>query len=233
MHRAIEARAPTRHLAWRWVLALCLAGAVVAAWAWWAAGATPVGSATEAAPWWFGIAALLGVGGAGAAAGHFHARWREAQRQRSRNPAPSEGALGDHATLCMLMDTLPGPAWVFVRHGEHEPLALHCCNDAADRWLREQQAAPPADWQALLATLPAPMARAVRQMVPGQTTQEGGWALRLEQKNLPGSGCALALMLQPANSEANDLSEHRKPSATPSRTTCARRCGWSTASRAS
>ena len=196
----------TRQVARRLAAAAALAAAAVLGWSF---GFDPEGADAAGSPWMFGIVALLVATGAGAAAGHFHARWRELQRQPLRSTAP-EGSRGDLAALTLLLEAQPGPTWLFVRSGEHEPLRLQGRNAAADGWLRSTrpEASMPQDWQGLLAALPPPLAEAVRHLAPGQTLQQGAWGLRLDQQVLPGGGSALSLSLQPATAGSAEPGEH-------------------------
>jgi signal transduction histidine kinase len=186
---------------------------VLLGWSIWSGASVPApGGARDEAPWLFGIVALLVVGVCAAVAGHFHARWRglqQAPAAATTLPAPSPTAT-DGAALALLMENQPGPAWLFLRATEHDPLRLHARNAAADAWLRSTapQAAAPQDWNSWLQVLPGPLAQAVRHLAPGQAVQQGAWSLRLLQQLLPGGGSALALVMQPVAGDSSDGSEH-------------------------
>ena len=217
MHPAIDSRPGTaRSLALRWALAAGMAVLVLLVWSLWSGSgnaAPTAGAPRDEAPWLFGIVALLVVGVCGGVAGHFHARWRALQERPAPAVLPTTTAVpsaADGAALALLMENQPGPAWLFLRATEHDPLRLHARNAAADAWLRSTAAdAPvPQDWNSWLQVLPGPLAQAVRHLVPGQAAQQGAWTLRLSQQVLPGGGSALALVMQPIAGDSADSGEH-------------------------
>jgi signal transduction histidine kinase len=203
MHRAIEPRAaPSRQGVLRYAVAAALAAVVVVlGWSLWA-GVQPDTSGADAGngrtAWSFGVAALLLVAGCAAAAGHFHARLRQLERGAAADAAASP-APTDDAGLTLALRTMPGPAWVFAREHDHAPLRLLRHNDAAEALLCDGGTPRPADWSALLAALPAPLQQAVRQLAPGQSLQQAGWSIRLEQYHARGGpGVTQLLVMLPS-----------------------------------
>jgi signal transduction histidine kinase len=199
MHRAIESRAAaSRQGALRYaVIAALAAAALVMGWSLWA-GVQPDTSPADSSrgAWAFGVAALLLVAACAAAAGHFHARLRQLEAGTADGDT---AAPPDDAGLTLALRCMPGPAWLFKRDAEQAPLRLVRSNDAADALLRDGGAARPADWPTLLAALPAPLQQAVRQLAPGQSLQQAGWSLKLEQYHARGGpGATQLLVILPA-----------------------------------
>jgi len=204
MHRAIEPRtAGSRQGLLRYTIAaIVVAAAVVLAWSIWAGSPAEAAAPGSGSAWAFGVVALLVVAVAAAAAGHFHARLRALEQPVVRTEAVATAASGpspDAPALTLALRSLPGPAWVFTREGEHAPLKLSRCNDAADALLRDAPTPKPADWTALVEALPGPLQHAVRQLAPGQGLQLPGWSLRLEQYHARGGpGVTQLLVMLPA-----------------------------------
>lgn len=201
MQGAIEPRAATaRQGLLRYAaVAAVLAVVVLLAWSIWAGSQAdgPAGDASHS-PWGFGVAALLVVAVCAGAAGHFHARLKALEQPRAGRGGAA-GPQAEAAALTLAMRSMPGPVWVFTRESEGSPLVVWRCNEAADALLRDTDAPKPADWNGLLAALPAPLQQGVRQLAPGQSLQQAGWSLRLEQyHNRGGPGVTQLLVMLPA-----------------------------------